>query len=189
VSRVEQLFGIDRRSLTAFRLGLGALLLADLAYRALDFQAHYTDLGVLPRALYLEIFSEVEISWSLHLVLGSAPYTALLFGVAGVAALALLLGVHTRWAALGSWVLLVSLHNRQPLVLSGSDTVLRMLLFWSIFLPLDGPPRVNREHAEGRHLDSLELVRIDAFRAGVPISTLPREILWRVGPRLSRCGS
>jgi hypothetical protein len=151
VSRAEQLFGIDRRSLTAFRLGLGALLLADLAYRALDFQAHYTDLGVLPRALYLEIFSEVEISWSLHLVLGSAPYTALLFGVAGVAALALLLGAHTRWAALASWVLLVSLHNRQPLVLSGSDTVLRMLLFWSIFLPLDGSPRVNRPASPRPH--------------------------------------
>jgi hypothetical protein len=156
VSRTEQLFGIDRRSLTAFRLGLGALLLADLAYRALDFQAHYTDQGVLPRALYLEIFSEVEISWSLHLILGSAPYTALLFGVTGVAALALLLGVHTRWAALACWVLLVSLHNRQPLVLSGSDMILRLLFFWSIFLPLDGPPRAIR-HAPERAAPRIEL--------------------------------
>ena len=79
VSRAEQLFGIDLRSLTAFRIGLAALLLADLAYRAMDFQAHYTDQGVLPRALYLEIFSNVEVTWSLHLILGSATYTALLF--------------------------------------------------------------------------------------------------------------
>ncbi len=144
MSRAAQLFGIDARSLTAFRIGLGALLLADLAYRALDFRAHYTDAGVLPRALYLEIFSEVEFSWSLHLILGSEPYTALLFLVAGAAALALLLGRHTRGAALLSWVLLVSLHNRQPLVISGSDMILRLLLFWSLFLPLDGPPSVDR---------------------------------------------
>lgn len=144
MSRPEQLFGIDLRSLTAFRIGLAALLLADLAYRALDFQAHYTDQGVLPRALYLEIFSEVEITWSLHLILGSAPYTALLFLLAAVAALALLLGVHTRGAVLISWLLLVSLHNRQPLVVSGSDMILRLLLFWSFFLPLAGSPSVDR---------------------------------------------
>ena len=79
VSRAEQLFGIDLRSLTAFRIGLAALLLADLAYRAVDFQAHHTDQGVFPRALYLEIFSNVEIAWSLHLIRRSATYTALLF--------------------------------------------------------------------------------------------------------------
>jgi hypothetical protein len=149
VSRAEQLFGIDARSLIAFRIGLAALLLADLAYRTLDFRAHYTDVGVLPRSLYLELFSEIEITWSLHLLLGSAAYTALLFGVACVAALILLSGRHARTAALVSWVLLVSLHNRQPLVVSGSDMVLRLLLFWSLFLPLDGAPSSERSSARG----------------------------------------
>jgi hypothetical protein len=144
VSRAEQLFGIDRRGLTVFRIGLAALLIADLLYRALDFRAHYTDLGVLPRALYLELFANVEITWSLHLILGSEPYTLLLFVLAGAAAIALLLGSHTRSAVLISWVLLVSLHNRQPLVLSGSDMILRLLLFWSLFLPLGGPPSLDR---------------------------------------------
>lgn len=147
VSRAEQLFGIDLRSLTAFRIGLAALLLADLAYRALDFQAHYTDQGVLPRALYLEIFSNVEVTWSLHLILGSATYTALLFLAAALAALALLFGVHARAAAVVCWVLLVSLHNRQPLVISGSDLILRLLLFWALFLPLARWPSVARSAA------------------------------------------
>ena len=144
MSRAEQLFGIDLRSLTAFRIGLAGLLLADLAYRALDFQAHYTDQGVLPRALYLEIFSNVEIAWSLHLILGSATYTALLFLAAALAALALMLGVHARAAAVICWVLLVSLHNRQPLVISGSDLILRLLLFWALFLPLASGSSVDR---------------------------------------------
>ena len=144
MSRAEQIFGIDLRSLIAFRIGLAVLLLADLVYRALDFRAHYTDEGVLPRALYLDIYSNVEIAWSFHLILGSTPYIALLFCTAGVAALALLCGRHTRWAVLFSWLLLVSLHNRQPLVISGSDLILRLLLFWSIFLPLAGPPSLDR---------------------------------------------
>ncbi len=112
------------------------LLLVDLAFRGLDFDAHYTDSGILSRALYLDLFSDVEISWSVHLLLGSALYTALLFFVAATAAMFLLFGVHARSAAIVSWVLLVSLHNRQPLVLSGSDMILRLLLFWALFLPL-----------------------------------------------------
>ena len=148
MSRAQLLFGIDLRSLAAFRIGLGMLLLADLAYRALDFQAHYTDAGILPRGLYLEIFSDVEIAWSVHLALGSTIYQTLLFLIAAVAALALLLGVHTRAAVGISWLLLVSVHNRQPLVLSGSDMILRLLLFWSFFLPLSHPPGVDRRLTE-----------------------------------------
>ena len=148
MNRGEQLFGIDPRSLTAFRIGLGALLLADLTYRSLDFQAHYTELGILPRALYLDYFANVEIAWSLHLVLGSTTYTALLFFAQAIAALALVFGVHTRTAISISWLLLVSLHNRQPLVVSGSDMILRLMLFWSLFLPLAGPPSVDQRRAE-----------------------------------------
>lgn len=144
MSRAELLFGIDLRSLAAFRIGLGAVLLADLAYRVLDFQAHYTEAGILPRALYREVFSDVEIAWSLHLILGSPAYQALLFLVAAVAALALLLGVRARAAVGISWLLLVSVHNRQPLIISGSDMILRLLLFWSFFLPLVSPPRADR---------------------------------------------
>jgi hypothetical protein len=43
------IFAIDLRSLAALRIGLGALLLAALAYRALDLEAHYADTGVLSR--------------------------------------------------------------------------------------------------------------------------------------------
>ena len=87
--RGEQFFGIDLRSLTVLRIGLAALLLADLVYRAQDFRAHYTDQGVLPRTLYLDVFSNIEAVWSFHLILGSPTYTALLFFASGVAALAL----------------------------------------------------------------------------------------------------
>jgi hypothetical protein len=45
-------------------------------------------------------------------------------------------GYRPRLAALCSWILLVSVQNRQPLITHGGDRVFRLLLFWSIFLPL-----------------------------------------------------
>jgi len=45
----------------------------------------------------------------------------------------------------------------------------------------------NSSHAPGRGVASLAIVMIDASRGGEPISTLPREILWRGGRRSSGC--
>ena len=74
--------------------------------------------------------------WSLHLLGGSLGFQAALFAVAAVFALALLLGWRARLAAFASWLLLTSLQNRNPLVAIGADDVLRLLLLWSLFLPL-----------------------------------------------------
>ena len=61
-----------------------------------------------------------------------------------VAAVSLLFGVYPRSAVLVSWVLLVSLDNRQPLVISGADMILRLLLFWALFLPLVHGSKASR---------------------------------------------
>ena len=44
-------FRLDVRSLAVFRIGLALTILLDLAIRAQDLGAHYTDAGVVPRAL------------------------------------------------------------------------------------------------------------------------------------------
>jgi type II secretory pathway component PulM len=126
--------GVDTRALAALRVGLGCLLVADLLGRARDLRAFYTDFGVLPRAT----LATVSSPWrpSLHALSGDLWFQALLFAVAGVAALALALGWRTRTATVVSWLLLVSLHNRNPVVLNGGDVLLRMVLLWAVFLPL-----------------------------------------------------
>ncbi len=130
-AKIRELFALDLRSLATFRIGVALLLLVDLAIRATALEAHYTDLGVLPRsALGSSPFS------SLHLLSGSAWYQAVLFIVAGLVAMALLVGFRTWWATFFSWVLLLSLHTRNPIVLQGGDDFLRLLLFWGLFLPL-----------------------------------------------------
>lgn len=116
------------------RIALGALLLADLAIRSVDFTAMYADEGFAPVALIRSLAPQPW--WSLHLANGAAGYQAALFVAAAVLALMLLGGYRTRLATIGSWLLLASLHGRLPAVNNAGDTLLRVLLFWSIFLPL-----------------------------------------------------
>ncbi len=134
-NNINELLGIDLRSLAFFRIGLGLLLIGDLIIRASDLRTFYTDEGVLPRWALLEKFAEPWLH-SIHLISGTAFVQGLLFLTAGIAALALLLGYRTRLATVLSWLLLVSLQARNPVVLQGGDLLFKMLLFWGMFLPL-----------------------------------------------------
>jgi hypothetical protein len=126
----ETFFGLDLRSLALFRIGLGLTLLVDLTGRWPDLVAHYTDAGVLPRSI-VPVYTI-----SAHGLDGSATYARLLFLLAAAVAVALVVGYRTQLATFFSWLLLLSLHARNPLVLHGGDLLERLLLFWSIFLPL-----------------------------------------------------
>ena len=133
--RFERLFSIDLRSLAVFRMALGVLLLADLYVRVQDLSAHYTDWGALPRDVLVEHFAS-PLHLSLHLATGSTLGQAIIFLLAGIFALGLLVGFRTPVVTCLSWLLLLSVQARNPRVLHGSDTLLRMLLFWSMFVPL-----------------------------------------------------
>ena len=131
------------RSLATFRIGLALVLLADLATRLADLRAHYTDFGVLPRWASLEWLG-LPARLSLHNLDGSAGFQAFLVAVAAAFALLLLLGWRTRFATVCSWVLLSSLHARNPAILYGGDNLLRICLFWAMFLPLGAAASADR---------------------------------------------
>ena len=134
-SFIDRTYGLDLRSLALFRVTLALVLLGDLYMRSWDLRAFYTDFGVLPRSALIERFSDRWII-SLHLMSGQWQVQALLFVIAAGFALMMLFGWRTRLATIASWVMLASLHNRNPAVLQGGDTLLRMLVFWAMFLPL-----------------------------------------------------
>jgi hypothetical protein len=138
------MFGIDLRSLALFRIALAVLLLADLAGRWPDLEAHYSDNGVLPLAM-----TPVYVPLPLHALGGSAAYEGFLFLIAGAVAMALLVGYRTTLATFFSWLLLLSLHARNPLVLHGGDLLERMLLFWAMFLPLGACWSLDARRAGG----------------------------------------
>ena len=138
LSRVDstQSFGIDPRSLALFRVALALVLLGDLRFRIANLGAFYTDWGVLPRVAQIQLFGNLPSLVSFHMMSGTLAITAILFAIEVLAALALFVGYRTGIATFVSWIMLVSLHNRNPMVLQGGDALMRMLLFWALFLPL-----------------------------------------------------
>lgn len=127
-------FVFDLRALALLRAAVAAVVLADLGIRSTDLEALYSNMGVLPlQVLFEHNWNPYE--FSLHSSSGLWQVQAVLFLIAAVAAVAMLLGYKTRLATAVSWVLLVSLQNRNPLISQGGDDLLRMLLFWGFFLP------------------------------------------------------
>lgn len=129
-----RIFGIDLRALAVTRIGIGLVLVIDLLLRARHFSESYADSGPVPRAL-LDPWMRETIA-PFHLWSGDVVYQAVLHGVSLVFAWMLLLGVRTRLAAVASWLLLVSLQVRNPFLLNFGDEILRVCLFWALFLPL-----------------------------------------------------
>ena len=126
-------FVIDLRALAMMRVGVGLLLLADLWMRAPDVVAWLTDGGVLPRDLSMQFSNSYR--WSLYWLNGSELWATSLMAIAALFAVMLVLGLRTRIASVASFIMLVSLHNRNPLLLQGGDNLLLLMVFWGCFLP------------------------------------------------------
>ena len=136
----------------AFRIGLAILILLDLADRAGDLGAHYTDWGVVPRGAVIDLFPH-PACFSFHFMNGTWEWQLSLFLLAALFTLGLLVGYHTRLMTVVAWVFLVSVQNRNPLVLQGGDVLLRMSLFWAIFLPLGARCSIDRCLTRGFGVD------------------------------------
>jgi hypothetical protein len=141
---LSKVFSIDVRSLALVRVALAIIILQDLARRAFDIAVFYGDGGVLPSE-YLHTFWNGTLSWSLHLIDGGETwFVAMLFIAHALFTCAFLFGFHTRIATIAVWLLAVSLHNANPLILQGEDVLLRVVLFVCIFLPLGAVYSMDR---------------------------------------------
>jgi hypothetical protein len=131
---LHRVFYADTRALSFMRIWVASVLLLDICIRATDLEAHYSNMGVLPlHVLHANAWN--QYFFSIHALSGMWQFQLVLFAVAAVAAVCMLLGYHTRWATIISWILLLSLQNRNPLITQSGDSLLRMLLFWGMFLP------------------------------------------------------
>jgi len=131
----REIFGLDLRSLALFRVFIALTIVGDVFNRWADIRAHYSDLGVMPRHLVLSHFSNDQ--WiTLHMMGGTIFFQQLLFLFQVAIAITMGVGFYTRSSTILSWFLLISLHNRNTLVLHGGDVYLRVLMFFACFLPL-----------------------------------------------------
>jgi hypothetical protein len=125
-------FTLDLRALGLFRVAIGLCLMASLILRLPYAGTFYSSAGVLPATGLLE---SRDPTISLHLISDAPAAQLVLLLVAIGFAAALVLNHRPRLAAIASWVLWTSLLVRNPLATHAGDHELRLLLFWSMFLP------------------------------------------------------
>jgi len=133
---LREQFSLDLRALALMRIGLALVMIIDLLLCLSNLTVFYTDEGVLPLSF---LFSNT-LAWnpyyvSLHTISGSWHIQVILFTLTLLVYFLFAVGYKTRLMTLLSWILLVSMQNRNILIDQGGDHYLRLLLFWTIFLP------------------------------------------------------
>lgn len=150
LSAIGKRFHIDTRSLAVFRVVAGVLILADILSRLRNFHFFYTDQGVVPVSLAMDLAP--SNAFSVFYLSGDPTFTMALFVVHFLVGIQLILGYYTRFAIVASFLFVVSVDFRNPIVTSYADILFRHLLFWGMFMPLgarysvdairsDGPPK------------------------------------------------
>ncbi|MEC9092393.1 MAG: HTTM domain-containing protein [Planctomycetota bacterium] len=133
IERVRIIFGCDLRSLAIFRIALALAVFYDVIDRFSYAELFYSDQGFFDTE-----FSKAEspCSFSVNQISGAILFQQGIFFLLATSAVCLAIGFYTKIATWVCWLLVVSIHVRNPFVLIGGDTLIRLMLFWSLFIPL-----------------------------------------------------
>ena len=142
-------YSLDSRSLSLFRVCIAVILLVNFLFTRLPFfNLFHSENGVLPLRNVVNSGDFFSKTTSLNFIYSGDGFQIFLFGLAILCAVLLLFGYRTRWALFGSWLLLVSLHAKNSLVINSGDNLLVLLLFWSLLLPLNSHFSLDRACAK-----------------------------------------
>jgi hypothetical protein len=125
----------NSKILSVGRIFVSLIILLDLFFRYQNFKAHYTNNGVLPTNVIKTYYPFYQYYFSIHNFIESTTLLHILFWTHFICALILLIGWNTRLFTIINFVLILSLHHRNPVILQGGDDLLRITLFYMIFLP------------------------------------------------------
>jgi hypothetical protein len=143
---------VDLRSLAIGRIFIGIMILLDLRERLMDLVPFYTDAGCCPRHVLLAPGGEPRLASadiSFYFATGSNATTLLLMlGLGGVSSLCFLVGYQTRLATLGCWLHWRSIETRTVAVHQAGDLLLRLLLWWCLFLPMGALYSIDAQQNE-----------------------------------------
>jgi hypothetical protein len=128
-------FSVDTRSLGAFRIAFGLVLLSDLVRRWVELGFWYTNSGLLPNHTLLWR-PPADRMFSLFFTASSSDEARLGFALCALAYLMFLLGYRTRWAQLLTLIARVSLNSRLAVLENGGDMVMDLLCLLTLPLPL-----------------------------------------------------
>lgn len=170
---------VDARPLALFRIGFGALLFRDWVGWWPNLTALFSPAGIFPNGGPMPAFR-----WSLFSLAGSTAGTYALWGIGMIAIGAFTAGFLTRLSTVVAWAFLVSLHNRNMLLLTGGDRLVELLLLTSVFTELGNAwsvdaklwPRPQVAAALGLRFMQLEIALLYLVTARLKLRGL-----WRSG--------
>jgi predicted DCC family thiol-disulfide oxidoreductase YuxK len=125
---------LDLRPLGFMRIAFGAVLFwstLDLSPVLFDF---FSDSGVAPRGALLGSMVR-QARFCLYDVAGPPWVLVALYWLTLLSILIFMLGWHSRLASITTFLLVCGIHERNLLVFDGSDNMIRVLLFWLMFMP------------------------------------------------------
>lgn len=139
-----RVFSLDYRGLAILRIVLWIIIIYDVALWIRFLTPFHTDLGVMPLDLLRENYPNENIR-AFHSISNNYIYQSILFGIHMLIAV-----LFTIWRRTKEMTVLVRLftcsvmwHN--PQIINGADVVVKMFLFWGMFLPLGA--RRSIDHA------------------------------------------
>lgn len=153
-------FGLDQRSLAVWRVALGLLVAFEGWQRLADVEVFLTEGGMLPMA---QVPGQRQ-HFSLLFPYGEPWWATTVVAMLVVSGLTLALGWRTRLSGFVAWVVLTSLQARNPHILFAGDVVLRLMLFWAMFLPVGHLGSVDA--AQGRTPHSPPVTVLSAASVG-----------------------
>ena len=122
---------IDARQYAALRIAFGGLSVVYLLGLLPYVEAQFSGLG------WLRDIQQIAVqnggSWSLFFIQAGAQATTLAYAIVWmgiIAAFMLMIGWQSRLAATITWLVWVSLWNRNPLLLDGDDAILKLMCFY-----------------------------------------------------------
>ena len=131
-------FSLDLRSLAAGRILLGGIVLKDLvSFRFSVVEFMYT--GFWKRKYVMdEEDPQIQVDdFSPYLAVGGVAGMKSCFGLVGLAAVTMMVGWHTQVSVFICWFHTRAVHLRSSGTAQAGDQLLRLILFWMIFLPCD----------------------------------------------------
>jgi Vitamin K-dependent gamma-carboxylase len=126
----------DPRFCPLFRILISLNLVVITIVWMLDAQLWFTDDGVLRAETSWEMSLKNQLS-VLYLFPSTTTVVSTFLGILLFQSLLMLVGCWSRVQAMCIYIWLTSFHHRNPIICDGEDTVLRLFVFFMIFMPLD----------------------------------------------------
>lgn len=138
--------GSTEEALSLYRITLGALLLTELVLRFRYLHPFYSDEGTLPLKFLRPKVDYIYQVACVHCWSDEMWYQQMLLSIQVVFATCLMIGYHARTMAILSWLLYLSSTLRNTWLSFILDRYFHYLLFYAMFLPLDGCWSVKVPH-------------------------------------------